>query len=155
MDSVRDEERRRNRRTDRRCDRRSLRESDRADHARSTYRRIAAVPFATHQRHRHDASCRVTWRACGRHFRLDRTAPDRTTRQRAHYFATPCRMQPLFSPRMSDRFPLHESRQRRRSRGCCAVDARQVNFIFEIERRDLWQFAASLPPDMRHRFQIR
>ena len=134
---LRDEERRRNRRTDRRCDRRSLREPDRADNARSTYRRIAAVQFATHQRHGHDASCRVTRRACGRRFRLDRTAPDRTTRQRAYYFATPCRMQPLFSPRMSNRFPLHESRQRRRSRGCCAVDARQVNFTFEIERRDL------------------
>ena len=98
---------------------------------------LRRVQFATHQRHRHDASCRVTRRACGRRFRLDRTAPDRATRQRAYYFATPCRMQPLFSPRMSDRFPLHESRHRRRSRGCRAVDARQVNFTFEIERRDL------------------
>ena len=61
----------------------------------------------------------------------------------------------LFSPRMSDRFPLYESGQRRRSRRCCVVDARQVNFTFEIERRDLWQFAASLPRDTRHRFQIR
>ncbi len=43
----------------------------------------------------------------------DRTAPDRTARQRAYYFATSCRMQPLFSPRMSNRFPMHESRQRR------------------------------------------
>ena len=73
-------------------------------------------------------------RACGRRFRLDRTAPDQTTRQRAHYFAAPRGMQPLFSPRMSNRFPLHESGQRRRSRRCCAVNAREVTFIFEIDR---------------------
>ena len=136
MDSVRDEERRRNRRTDRGSDRRSLREPDRADHARSTYRRTAALPFAAYERHGHDASCRVTWRACGRDFRLDRTAPDRTTRQRAHCFAPPRGMQPLFSPRMSNRFPLHERGQCRRSRACCVVDARQVNFTFAIDRRD-------------------
>src|SRR5260370_41857684 len=137
MDFAWDEERRRNRRTDRRWDRRSLRESDRADHARSTYRRIAAVSSPAYERHGHDASCRVTRRASGRRFRLDRTAHDWTARQRAYYFATPCRMQPLFSPRMSDRFPLHESGQRRRSRRGRAIDAREVTFILEIQGRDL------------------
>jgi hypothetical protein len=155
MDSVWDEERRRYRRTDRGCDRRSLREPDRPDYARTTYGRTAAVPSAAYERHGDYASCRSTWHACGRHFRLNRTAPDWATRQRAHYFAAPRGMQPLFSSGMSDRFSLHESGQRRRSRACCAVDAGQVNFTFEIDRRDHWQFAASLPPDMRRRFQIR
>ena len=155
MDSVRDEERHRNRRTDRGSDRRSLREPDRADNARSTYRRIAAVQFAAHERHGHDASCRVTGRAGGRCFRFDRTAPHCSARQRAYYFAASCGMQPLFSSRMSNRFPLYESHLRTGSRGCCVVIAGQVIFIFEIERRDQRQFVASLPRDTSHRSQTR
>src|SRR6266480_4284582 len=100
MDFVWDKNRHSNWSTDRGDNRGLLRESDWADYASATYRGTASLPFATHQRHGHDASRRVTRRAGGRHLWLDRTAPYRATRQRAHYFATSRGMQPLFSPRV-------------------------------------------------------
>src|SRR4051794_8321223 len=95
MDFVRDEERCRNRRTDRGCDWRSLRQPDRADHPRSTYRRIAAVQFAAHERHGHDAYCRVPPRPGSRGFRLPQprlTGPlgNGHTILRHHVECSPC-----------------------------------------------------------------
>ena len=63
---------------------------------------LREMPFTAYKRYRHNASRRIVGNTCRCHFRLNGAATHWPTWQRSHHSATSCRMQSLFSSRMSD-----------------------------------------------------